>query len=244
MRYLILTDIHANRHALDAVLTDARRLGFDAVLCLGDIVGYGGEPAAALDLTFGLSPAGLIRGNHDKVCAGLEPATAFNEVARRAAEWTHATLSPEHLRQLVELPRGPASISHDLEICHGTPWNEDQYVFDRFDAARAMRSASRRICLFGHTHLPAIYATPSHPAVRIDGRDDAYQLPAEGTVLINVGAVGQPRDGDPRAAYGLLDVDTWTLQLRRVPYDVAGAQASIMGAGLPPWLATRLATGE
>lgn len=244
MRYLILTDIHANRHALDAVLTDARRLGFDAVLCLGDIVGYGADPGAALELTLGLAPVGLIRGNHDKVCAGIEPATAFNEVARRAAEWTHATLSPEHLRQLIALPRGPALISDDLEICHGTPWNEDQYVFDRFDAARAMRSASRRICLFGHTHLPAIYSTPSDPASRVADRDEEYQLPAEGTILINVGAVGQPRDGDPRAAYGLLDVETSRLQLRRVEYNVAGAQAAIIAAGLPPWLATRLATGE
>lgn len=244
MRYLIITDIHANRHALEAVLADARRHGFDAALCLGDIVGYGAEPGAALDLTLALEPAGLIRGNHDKVCAGLEPATAFNDVARRAAEWTHDVLSPEHLRQLVALPRGPVLISDEVEICHGTPWNEDQYVFDRFDAARAMRSASRRLCFFGHTHLPAIYSTPSHPVQKVEGSDEVYVLPEEGAVLINVGAVGQPRDGDPRAAYGLLDVERSTLRLRRVEYDIAGAQAAIYAAGLPRWLATRLAGGE
>ncbi|ODS59524.1 MAG: hypothetical protein ABS36_00915 [Acidobacteria bacterium SCN 69-37] len=246
MRYLILTDIHANRHALQAVLADAAVQGYDTVLCLGDIVGYGGEPGAALDLTLGLSPTGLIRGNHDKVCAGLEPATSFNDVARRAAEWTHAVLSPAQLRILVALPRGPMRITGDLEICHGTPFNEDQYVFDVGDAGRAMRSAACRVCLFGHTHLPALYSTPAHPVERLlDGDGDGeYRLPREGSALINVGSVGQPRDGDPRAAYGLLDLERSTIRMRRVAYDIAGAQAAIRAAGLPAWLAQRLASGE
>jgi diadenosine tetraphosphatase ApaH/serine/threonine PP2A family protein phosphatase len=107
-----------------------------------------------------------------------------------------------------------------------------------------MRSTTARICLFGHTHLPAIYSTPAHPVVRVDGADDTYLLPAEGGVLVNVGSVGQPRDGDPRAAYGLLDLDRLTLELRRTPYDVSAAQSSIRAAGLPEWLAHRLATGE
>jgi predicted phosphodiesterase len=245
VRYLILSDLHANRHALDAVLADAAARGYDATICLGDVVGYGGDPAATLDRTMALEPVGLIRGNHDKVCAGLEPATSFNEVARRAIEWTRAVLSPAQLATLAALPRGPMRITQDLEICHGAPFNEDFYVFDRTDASRALHSASARICLFGHTHLPAIYATVGHPVALVPkGDPDERRLPAEGAVLINVGSVGQPRDGDPRAAYGLLDLERQTLQMRRVAYDVAGAQAAITAAGLPAWLARRLATGE
>jgi len=244
VRYLILSDIHANRHALSAVLADASARGYDAALCLGDVVGYGADPAAALELTLALDPAGFIRGNHDKVCAGLEPATSFNDVARRAVEWTQQVLSAAQLSTLAQLRRGPVRISPELEICHGAPFNEDHYVFDRVDASRAMSSASAPICLFGHTHLPAVYSTPAHPVARVDEDLDTFRLPREGGVLINVGSVGQPRDGDPRAAYGLLDLDAWTVQLRRVAYDVPGAQAAIRAAGLPAWLAQRLASGE
>jgi predicted phosphodiesterase len=245
VRYLIISDLHANRHALEAVLADAAARGYDATICLGDVVGYGGDPAATLDLTLALEPVGLIRGNHDKVCAGLEPATSFNDVARRAIEWTRTALSPAQMAALGALPRGPLRLTEDLEICHGAPFNEDFYVFDQTDASRALLSASARICLFGHTHLPAIYTTVGHPMAPVPNGDaDERRLPLEGAVLINVGSVGQPRDGDPRAAYGLLDLDRGTLQMRRVPYDVAGAQAAITAAGLPAWLARRLATGE
>lgn len=244
MRYLILTDIHANRQALEAVLADAAARGFDAVLCLGDIVGYGADPGAALDITLALEPVGLIRGNHDKVCAGLESSSSFNEVARKAVEWTREAMTPSQLAALAGLPRGPLRVAADLEICHGTPFNEDYYVFDVGDAGRAMSSASARVCLFGHTHVPAIYSTPAHPVTRSDQDQEAFSLPSEGTVLINVGSVGQPRDGDPRAAYGLLDLDAAVLELRRVVYDVAGAQAAIRDAGLPAWLAARLAKGQ
>lgn len=245
MRYLIISDLHANRHALEAVLADASSRGYDATLCLGDVVGYGGDPAATLDRALALEPVGFIRGNHDKVCAGLEPPTSFNDVARRAVEWTRAALSPAQLETLAALPRGPVRITEHLEICHGAPFDEDFYVFDRADADRARRSASARICLFGHTHLPAVYAAVGHPMTPAPGGEaDERRLPREGTVLINVGSVGQPRDGDPRAAYGLLDLERETLQMRRVPYDVAGAQAAIAAAGLPAWLARRLATGE
>lgn len=245
MRYLILSDIHANVHALDAALADAATIGYDAVLCLGDLVGYGAAPAAAIDRTLALSPVGLIRGNHDKVCAGLEPASHFNDVARYAAEWTYGTLTPEHLAVLAALPCGPQRITDELEICHGAPFDEDHYVFDQVDAGRAISAASARICLCGHTHVPAIFSSPQHLVERaVNGFDDELTLPVEGPLLINVGSVGQPRDGDPRAAYGLLDLQRRTLRLRRVPYDVAGAQHAIVAAGLPHWLADRLGRGE
>jgi diadenosine tetraphosphatase ApaH/serine/threonine PP2A family protein phosphatase len=245
MRYLILSDIHANRQALDAVLADARALGFDAVLCLGDLVGYGADPGAAIDEILALDPVGLIRGNHDKVCAGLESASLFNEVARRAVEWTHGALSASQLQTLAELPKGPRLITPGLEICHGAPFDEDHYVFEASDAGRAMDAARGRLCFFGHTHLPSVFTTPQDPATRGAGlADDELALPKIGPALINVGSVGQPRDGDPRAAYGLLDLARGTIRMRRVVYDIAGAQARIINAGLPPWLAQRLAKGQ
>ncbi len=246
MRYLILSDMHANRHALEAVLADASTVGYDAVLVLGDLVGYGADPAAVMDLTFELNPVAMIRGNHDKVAAGLEPASFFNDVARRAIEWTAGILPAAKLRALVDLPKGPLVVSPTVEICHGAPFDEDYYVFDTDDARRAMAAATSSICLYGHTHVPALFASAvDHPLPpRADLEIDEFQLPPDGQVLLNVGSVGQPRDGDPRAAYGVLDIERLVIRLRRVAYDVAGAQAQILAAGLPPALAARLERGQ
>jgi diadenosine tetraphosphatase ApaH/serine/threonine PP2A family protein phosphatase len=214
------------------------------VLVLGDLVGYGADPAAVIDRTLALSPLAIIRGNHDKVCAGLESSLYFNDDARIAAEWTTRTLEPDHLHALADLPRGPMTVPPEIEICHGAPFDEDYYIFDDSDAARAIETSASRLCLFGHTHVPALFATAEEP---FGGETDVpgeYRLPATGRALINVGSVGQPRDGDPRAAYGILDLARNALLLRRVAYDVAGAQASILGAGLPAWLALRLEQGR
>jgi predicted phosphodiesterase len=242
VRYLILSDLHANLPALDAVLADAATIGYDAVLVLGDLVGYGADPSAVLARTLALEPVGLIRGNHDKVCAGIEPATSFNDVARASIEWTAEVLSADELRTVKELRAGPMQVPGGIEIAHGAPFDEDYYVFDPQDAARALASASARICLVGHTHLPAVFATGAIAADAMT--DDTLQLPATGGVLANVGSVGQPRDGDPRAAYGILDLAQQTLAFRRVVYDIELAQKRILQAGLPEWLAGRLALGE
>jgi diadenosine tetraphosphatase ApaH/serine/threonine PP2A family protein phosphatase len=193
-----------------------------------------------------LEPMAIVRGNHDKVCAGLAPAHGFNEVARRSAEWTAETLSPDDLRLLADLPKGPATVRAGLEICHGATFDEDHYVFSPVDAARSMDTATERVCLFGHTHLPAIYTTDDDPATGSGNglAEDEFQLPQTGPALINVGSVGQPRDGDSRAAYGILDLDRQTIQMRRVSYDIAAAQARIIEEGLPPWLALRLMQGH
>jgi diadenosine tetraphosphatase ApaH/serine/threonine PP2A family protein phosphatase len=244
VRYLVISDIHANLEALDAVLADAKSIGYDAITCLGDLVGYGGAPGEVIDRVLALQPVGLIRGNHDKVCAGLEPATNFNDAARTAAEWTHSSLSKEQLERLVALPKGPRALTDGVEICHGAPFDEDYYVFDENDAARAIASASDRICLFGHTHVPAVFSTSDDPARSSPETDDELLLPKQGRVLINVGSVGQPRDGDPRAAYGVLDTDRGAIRMRRVPYDVEAAQKRIRAAGLPEWLAARLSKGR
>ena len=245
MRYLIISDIHGNLHALEAVLADAAAIGYGAVVCLGDLVGYGADPAAVIARVRALAPVKIVRGNHDKVCAGLEPAVLFNEVAKRSVEWTRQILAPEDLASLAALPKGPVVVNETLEICHGSPFDEDHYVFDQDDAARSIDAATARFCLFGHTHLPAIFTAADDPATTGQGLGpDEMRLPARGPALINVGSVGQPRDGDPRAAYGLLDLDTGTIRLRRTVYDVQGAQKQIMRAGLPQWLALRLEKGQ
>jgi len=244
MTYLILSDLHANLEALDAVIAAAGR--YDHALVLGDLVGYGADPDAVIDRVRALSPATLIRGNHDKVATGLETVESFNHLARYAIQWTAGRLTPEHRAWLAALPAGPICIDDQVQICHGAPFDEDVYIFDDLDARRALAAAARPLCLFGHTHVPA--------AFRFDGdmqpigppRGDRFRLTLENgvTFLVNCGAVGQPRDGDPRAAFGLFDTDSRTLTIARVPYDVAAAQAKIIAAGLPDVLAQRLGIGR
>ena len=130
MRYLVLSDIHANLEALEAVLDAAREIPYERILVLGDLVGYGADPNAVVDRIRGLQPHAVIRGNHDKVGAGLEPSDAFNAVARAAIRWTYEALSDDNRDWLADLPTGPLVIDALLEICHGTPFDEDAYVFD------------------------------------------------------------------------------------------------------------------
>jgi diadenosine tetraphosphatase ApaH/serine/threonine PP2A family protein phosphatase len=244
VRYLILSDIHANIDALDAVL-DAARNQWDEVLILGDLVGYGAEPNAVVDRVLALEPAVAIRGNHDKAACGLDDGENFNQIARFAAAWTQQQLTPANRHYLRELPQGPVDIDPLVEICHGAPFDEDHYIFDAIDAQRALEAASRPVCLFGHTHLPVIFALQGQQ-LTADLPDDELQsvtFDRNASYLINAGSVGQPRDGDPRAAFALYDSDG-TIMFRRVEYNVAEAQRRISAAGLPQSLANRLAIGR
>jgi diadenosine tetraphosphatase ApaH/serine/threonine PP2A family protein phosphatase len=242
VKYLILSDIHSNLQALDAVLADAERQGYDRALVLGDIVGYGGDPSAVLARTLALPTAGIIRGNHDKVCARIEPPATFGGDARVAIEWTASVLSPRELETVAQLQKGPLAVEPDLVICHGSPFDEDHYIFGTGDARRAMRTTPVRLCLFGHTHVPAVFSSEGGAAPIAGGT--TLPLPASGQCLANIGSVGQPRDGDTRAAYGILDTTAGTLEFHRVPYDLQGAQAQIKRMGLPAYLAERLAYGR
>ena len=244
MRYLVISDIHANLEALDAVLGAAGT--FDHALVLGDLVGYGADPNPVIDRLRSLPNATFIRGNHDKVGSGLESTEGFNYLARQAIAWTAASLSPERREWLAALPKGPAVIDSLVEICHGAPFDEDVYIFDDLDAMRAFRCARRPLCLFGHTHVAAAFELVNGRRAVTGVRSTRIELPAgsEASLLVNCGAVGQPRDGDPRAAFGILDTDTHTLALERVEYDVQAAQGKIIAAGLPDVLAQRLAVGR
>jgi diadenosine tetraphosphatase ApaH/serine/threonine PP2A family protein phosphatase len=245
MRYLVLTDIHANLEALEACLADAAPRGYDRALVLGDLVGYGADPNAVIERLRDLDPLALVRGNHDKVACGLEPADGFNSVARSAVQWTFDELTEEHRTWLAQLPQGPHQVSDALEICHGSPFDEDAYIFDELDAARALKASRRPLCMFGHTHCPAAFELSSEG---IDGAgptaDSRVQFVDGSKYLFNPGAVGQPRDGDPRAAYAIVDDTARRVDFFRVKYAVSVAQAKIVKAGLPDVLAHRLAVGR
>ncbi len=244
MRYLILSDIHANLEALDAALTAGG--DWDAVLVLGDLVGYGADPNAVVDRVRAMPNMTLVRGNHDKVGAGIEPGSSFNQLARQAISWTTSALTPANRDWLAALQRGPVVIDDLVEICHGAPFDEDAYLFDDLDVYRAFGAMQRPVCLFGHTHVPAVFRFDTHLSSIGPPRGLEFRvaLDREARYLVNCGAVGQPRDGDARAAFGMLDSSTATLTVLRAPYDVASAQAKILAAGLPEVLAQRLAVGR
>jgi diadenosine tetraphosphatase ApaH/serine/threonine PP2A family protein phosphatase len=245
MRYLILSDVHANLEALEAVLAAER--SWEQVLMLGDLVGYGADPNAVIERVRALPVARMVRGNHDKVATSLAAVDSFNPVARQAIGWTARVLTPENHAWLAALPEGPVAVDDQVEICHGAPHDEDFYVFDELDAQRAAAGVKRALCLFGHTHVACVFrfAEGAPPQARIPGHEAFtvdYTVP--GRALVNCGAVGQPRDGDPRAAYGVLDTAGGTVTLARVTYDIQAAQAKILAAGLPSSLATRLGVGR
>jgi len=247
MRYLILTDIHANLEGLETCLHDAGARGYDEILVLGDIVGYGPDPNAVIDRVRDLKPLAIVRGNHDKVALGLNQAEGFHAAAKAAAHWMLDTLTSENRAWLVALPMGPRLIGDTLEICHGAPFDEDAYIFDELDARHAFDAATAPICFYGHTHFPVAFRLTgdSLDIIGPSGNGETT-LPVAGDAkyLVNPGSVGQPRDGDPRAAYAIYDVNEQRVDLIRIPYALEITQAKMHRAGLPEPLARRLTLGR
>jgi predicted phosphodiesterase len=153
MRYLVLSDIHSNREALTAVLRFVRRKRFDRTIVLGDLVGYGADPNPIIDMVRSLKRAVIIRGNHDKVCSGLESGEMFNRIALVSAKWTQKKLVPHHRKWLAGLPRGPVDVDERFSISHGTPLDEDAYIFGEIEALNMFRFLKFPICFFGHSHF-------------------------------------------------------------------------------------------
>jgi predicted phosphodiesterase len=247
MRYLVLTDIHANLEALDACLADATPRGYDRSLVLGDLVGYGADPNAVIACIQTLNPVAIVRGNHDKVARGLEQAESFNAVAKAAVQWTLEVLTPAHREWLASLPQGPTTVDEAIEICHGSPFDEDAYIFDELDAVHALKTSVRALCLFGHTHCPAVFRLLEGKFEGLDavgGANIQVPLREAAKYLVNPGSVGQPRDGDPRAAYAIADTKARRVDLFRIGYAVQDAQAKVVKAGLPEVLAHRLGVGR
>jgi predicted phosphodiesterase len=244
VRYLILSDMHGNWEAFSAVLRHAEGQSFDATLVLGDLVGYGASPNEVVEAVRELPELLIVRGNHDKVVAGIDLGENFNHVALSAARWTTGCLREENMRYVEELPQGPRLIADGLAICHGSPLDEDAYVFSEQDAVEIFAVHSLPLTFFGHTHVPSLFALGSRGLeIRALRGDGALDLAPEGRYLLNPGSIGQPRDRDPRAAYMTYDDASRAIRWHRVAYPVAEAQRRIREAGLPPILADRLAVG-
>lgn len=251
MKYLILSDIHSNLEALTAVLRRVRRKKFDRVVVLGDLVGYGADPNPTVEKVRQLKRAIIIRGNHDKVCSGLEAGEMFNKVALESARWTERKLLPRHRKWLRALPKGPVRVDDTFSISHGTPLDEDAYIFGEIEALNMFPYFATPICFFGHSHFPVVFglddqALTTYIPTPEGANGGSYKVKLrKGTrYLINPGSIGQPRDGDNRASFGILDSDRMTMTIYRVAYPYEKTQAKIRAAGLPGPLADRLALGR
>ncbi|MAF10183.1 metallophosphatase family protein [Candidatus Poribacteria bacterium] len=245
MRVAILSDIHANSEALEAVLAHMEPRRVDAVWFLGDAVGYGADAELVIDWLGSAGLAGVVRGNHDKVVAGIEEPDTFSPIARDAALRTRELISPEAAAALRLLPRGPVLVTDAVGLCHGSWFDEDYYIFAPSDAHATFEHMDCSALFFGHTHRACIYAQWDGSTVELPYEGGAeVTLREDARYLINPGSVGQPRDRDPRAAYALFDPDERRLALFRVPYDVREAQIKIVKAGLPEMNAARLSEGR
>jgi len=246
MRYLILSDIHSNREALAAVLNRVRRKRWDKAIVLGDVVGYGANPNEAVDAVRSLRPLVAIRGNHDKVCSGVEDGEMFNRVALQAAVWTREHLTPSNLHWLRSLPEGPVVVDGAFAIAHGTPIDEDAYIFGEIEALNVFRQTAFPLCFFGHSHFPVIFGLSPDAIQTVLTEPPSFRFRLEPGMryLVNPGSIGQPRDGIPLASFAMFDSDTRTVAIHRVRYPLERAQRKILGAGLPRPLADRLSLGR
>jgi predicted phosphodiesterase len=251
LRILLLSDIHSNVEALDACLAAAPPT--DAIINLGDIVGYGASPNEVTKRVRDLGGI-FVRGNHDKVVAGIDSVESFNPIAGVAALWNREQLTSEHLAWLRVLPKGPVRMSEisGVQYVHGAPDDEDRYVVTLEDAALQLRQSSANITFFGHTHIQGAFLLRDglvqavRPAYATVGKQETWDLHLESGLnyMINPGSIGQPRDGDWRAAFAVFDSAPRIVTFFRVPYELRVAQGKILEAGLPAQLATRLAAGR
>ena len=245
MRTLILSDLHSNLEATLACLEAARGLGYQRAAILGDLVGYGGSPEEVVSKMRTLRPAVMIRGNHDRVVAGIEQGEDFNLLALQAALVNRRLLSPESRDFLKSLPAGPRPLGGDMLVAHGSPLDEDEYLVESQEAERVFQELEFAVCFFGHTHIPCVFRWGGGSVVRVFPAPDGTRvsMQAGDRFLINPGSVGQPRDEDPRAAFLILDEMKREVIFHRVNYPIQKAQIRILEAGLPPLLAQRLQRG-
>ena len=240
MKYAVIADIHANLEALRVVLEDAKKQNCTHYVCLGDVVGYNANPKECLDI---IRDTGMpcVKGNHDEYCSSGTNLEGFNPHAAEAIQWTRQQLTEEDRQWLKELKY--IRLVASFQIVHATLDGPQRwgYVFDRLAAAASFTYQNTAVCFFGHTHVPVAFIRDS--VVR-GGTYSKFKIEPGRKYFVNVGSVGQPRDGNPKAAYAIYDMDEGSVELRRLDYDISAAQAKIMAAGLPPRLAERLALGK
>jgi predicted phosphodiesterase len=245
LRYLVLSDIHSNLEALDQCLREASGK-YDEAVCLGDLVGYGPDPNAVIDKIWGLASS-VIRGNHDKACCGLSDAEDFNPAAKIATFWTRRDLSRAHTDYLRALPQGPVPVN-GFQMVHGSVADEDEYILGPAQALPALEALTTAVTLFGHTHHQGAFVlSPTQGFSTSDAKDGCVlevQIEAGSRYLINPGSVGQPRDGDWRAAFAIFDASEQRVEFYRTPYDLASTQSKMKDRGLPSPLIHRLEVGR
>jgi diadenosine tetraphosphatase ApaH/serine/threonine PP2A family protein phosphatase len=241
VRYAILGDLHGNLEALETALKQLRSVGVDRYLQVGDVVGYGADPGPCIQAMRDLD-AVVVAGNHDWAVVGKLDARYFNAYAKAAVEWTRSVLSTDDMRWLERLPLRRV-VDDDVELVHATLDQPEvfDYIQSYYEAALSIEAMRSTVCFTGHSHIPLTFlSTP----VLSHTQDARVLIPKGAKALVNVGSVGQPRDEDPRCAFGVYDSKTRTFELRRVSYDVRGAAAKIRRAGLPTVLAERLSLGQ
>ncbi len=240
MKYAIIADIHANLEALNVVLEDIKAQECTHTACLGDVVGYGANPKECLDIIRGMNIP-CVKGNHDEMCSVEADLEGFNPHAAEAVHWTRQQLDEDDCQWLRDLKY--IRLVTSFSIVHATldvpqKWG---YVFDKLAAAASFTYQNTPVCFFGHTHVPVAFVRDS--VVR-GGTYSKFKVEAGKKYFINVGSVGQSRDGVAKATYVIYDIAEQTIELRRLDYDIATAQAKIRAAGLPERLAERLAQGK
>jgi len=233
MRLAIISDIHSNFEALTKTLDLISQLSVDETICLGDIVGYGANPNECVEMVRQHCPI-VIRGNHDSAVVNIEITENFTDLARSALFWTRKQLQREHVEFLRTLPIQCSR--QNILFVHATPDNPESwdYVFNEWDVQPLFQTFREKICFLGHSHVPGIYSD----------RGIERSITPDGQYIINVGSVGQPRDGNPQLSFGILDTQVWTYQNVRSSYDVETAARKIVDANLPPALARRLFVGK
>jgi predicted phosphodiesterase len=255
-RFAIISDIHGNVHALESVLERIASLRVDAVICLGDIVGYGPNPGECLEQVVRNCDI-IIQGNHEEAVVDPKAAATFNGAARDAINWTRRAMTPLHVAAMRRLPK-IAHIGEHVMCVHDSPVpGPTDYIHDKNIAALAFRGVEMPICLIGHTHVPMVFEAPTlDPDETLTAPELIAYLPFDGSrieldddrrYICNPGSVGQPRDCDPRASFGVLELANGdqpaSFTVYRQEYDIAAAQIASHRAGLPTILADRLALG-
>ena len=240
MKYAVIADIHANLEAFEVVLADTREQKCTHYCCVGDVVGYNANPKECLDIVRAMGMP-CVKGNHDEYCSSEDHLEGFNPHAAQAVQWTRKQLSDDDRKWLRDLKyvRLVASFSMVHATLDGPQrWG---YVFDKLMAAASFTYQNTSVCFFGHTHVPVAFV---RDAVVRGGTYSKFKVEPGKKYFVNVGSVGQPRDGNPKAAYVIFDLDEGTIELRRLDYDIHKAQKKILDAGLPPRLAERLSFGK
>ena len=241
-KFAIIGDIHANLDALNTVVEDARANGVTDFVCVGDVVGYNACPAECIRIVRDELHAPVVRGNHDHYVSSDAPLSDFTELAAEVVKWTRRQLQPADIDWLRNLPY--SRLHMGFTVGHSTldmpeHWG---YIFDNLTAEASFAYQKTGLCFYGHSHVPMVHRKSAAGIVRLEPKD--IEVPLGSRFLINVGSVGQPRDGDPRASYAIYDAKARMVRFRRLEYDVEAAMARVRAAGLPDRLAQRLAVGR